>query len=91
MKKIETEMCAAVKERREWSSGNTSVVVCQGDVYVHLHGHVIYCDYGEFTLAGHNTNLTRSRLRALGVDVRVKKGKPQYKGEVINENNWYSI
>lgn len=91
MRKIEETMCAAVKMRREWSSGNTSVVVCQDNVYVHLHGHIIYCDYGEFTLAGHNTNLTRSRLRALGVDVRVRNGKPLYKGEYIDSNKWYNV
>ena len=96
MRKIEQAMCAAVKARRNWSSGNTQVIVSLDRVHVevYLHGNIIYTESSGvkcFTLAGWNTPTTRSRLRALGVNVSTKNYVPMYKGAVINENKWYNI
>lgn len=101
MRKIEEAMCAAVKERRYWKSGNTEVNV-RKDAYgfehveVRLHSNLIWKwneteDMTEFTLAGWNTNTTRSRLNALGVDVCTRQYVPICNGHEINENKWYCI
>ena len=101
MRKIEEAMCAAVKERRYWKSGNTEVNVRYdylGSVHieVRLFDNLIWKyngaeDLTEFTLAGWNTNTTRSRLNALGVGVYQKKGLPMCNGKEIGENEWYNI
>lgn len=101
MRKIEKAMCAAVKERRYWKSGNTEVNVRYdylGSIHVEvrLFGHLIWKyneaeDMTEFTLAGWNTNTTRSRLNALGVGVFQKNFAPIYKGAMIDENKWYEV
>ena len=94
MRKIEEAMCAAVKERRDWKSGNTEVVNAYWCVNVYLHGNLIYREYldgtVEFTLAGWNTVTTRSRLNALGIEVRQKNFNAIYNGEEINESKWYN-
>lgn len=98
MRKIEEAMCAAVKERRNWQSGNTRVQVKDGGnwVKVYLWDNLIYTECLEdgakrFTLAGWNTNTTRSRLRALGVDVCQKDYRAYYKNRFIYKNEWYRI
>ena len=101
MRKIESAMCAAVKEHRYWKSGNTEVNVRYDylgciHVEVRLHGNLIWKyneaeDVKEFTLAGWNTNTTRSRLNALGVGVYQKNFKPMYNGKEIDKNEWYNI
>lgn len=101
MSKIEEAMRDAVKARTNWQSGNTSVVVSDGGnwVKVMLHGNLIYADSQEsgecmFTLAGWNTNVTRSRLRALGIDVRGtmgENGQPYCQGKAINAKKWYKF
>ena len=80
MRKIEEAMCAAVKERRNWESGNTRVKVHDGGnwVKVFLHGNLIYTDCQEsgersFTLAGYDTQTARNRCRALGADTKVMR------------------
>lgn len=87
-------MLAAVCERRNWSSGNTSVNVTDNVVRVSLHGNHIYSDNmgcKSFTLAGWVSNTTISRLRALGVDVYRKDYKPMYEGREIDSAEWYNI
>ena len=74
MRKIEKEMIAAVKDRRNWKSGNTEVFVTQlGDTAVKLHGSTIAVFMHG--IDGHPCNTawqkwptrtTASRLRALG-------------------------
>ena len=101
MRKIESAMCAAVKERRYWKSGNTEVNVRYDylgmiHIEVFLHGNMIWRwneaeDITEFSLARWNTNTTRSRLNTLGVGVYQKNFAPMYKGEVIDKNKWYKI
>lgn len=98
MRKIEEAMCEAVKNRKNFERSNTRVQVRDGGnwVKVFLHDNLIYTSCQEsgkaqFTLAGWDTNTTRSRLRALGVDVCHVNGVPVYKGEVINDEKWYFV
>lgn len=79
MRKIEEKMLQAVAMRRDWSSGNTSVMVnYNGDVLVRLHGNLI-CRITKskrvFSSCGWATNTTRSRLNALGCDCHIVKGE----------------
>ena len=87
MRKIENEMLAAVRGFRTWSSGNTAVVRHRSPdggavvARVYLHGnHIADVPVGGpvvvnvETLRRWTTSTTVSRLRALGVDVRVKGG-----------------
>ena len=85
MRKIEKEMNYAISQGRNWSSANTMVRVEPETRLrkVYLHGHHIadvdVCSSGWGwsghvkpnleTLADWPTNTTKSRLRALGVDV----------------------
>lgn len=102
MRQIEKAMCAAVKARFNWHCSNTEVKVEGNSVKVYLHGNLIYKEniagVAAFTLAGWNSNTTRSRLKALGVHVRSKNFAPQvYKnGEWIDirsndSNEWYMV
>lgn len=89
-------MLAAVRGRYNWKNDNTAVVVHEGgDVDVILHGNRIYstsvCGGAWFTLAGWNTPTTRSRLRALGVEVMQKQRIPYYKGEAIDATSLYLV
>ena len=82
MRQIEKAMCAAVEARFNWYCSNTQVKVNDNKVEVYLHGNLIYKKQGgvaSFTLAGWNSNTTRSRLRALGVSVRYYDHTPQMK------------
>ena len=89
-------MCAAVKARKNWKVGNTQVVrLDDGSVLVFLHGNRIYEEYSDgyklASLAGWNTLTTRSRLRALGVDVCQRKGEPCLNGQIISKYSWYEV
>ena len=92
MRKIETEMNRAINQGRNWSSANTTVHVepTNGWRYVYLHGHHIATvdtdnevDPNLETLADWPTNTTKSRLRALGVDVYTKAGTTYVNGSAI--------
>ena len=98
MRKIENGMCAAVKAHQDWHLDNTEVKVKGDNVKVYLHGNLIYKKQGcvaSFTLAGWNSNTTRSRLRTLGVGVRCYNDAPQMEvnGEWvdISSNEWYNV
>jgi len=94
MRKIEKEMLAAVRERKNWSCGNTRVSVADNVVRVLLHGNCIYSVNGNcksFTLAGWVSNTTMSRLRALGVDVCRKDYNPMCEGREIDSTKWYNV
>ena len=94
MRKIEKEMLVAVCERRNWSSGNTSVHTDGNVVRVYLHSNHIYSDSmgcKSFSLAGWVSNTTMSRLRALGVDVYRKDYKPMHDGMEIDSAEWYNV
>lgn len=88
-------MCAAVQERRNWSESNTRVdVLSCGSFHVYLHNNLIYREVAGrkmFTLAGWNTNTTKSRLRALGVDVESKRRGVYYNGKEISSREWHNV
>ena len=70
MRKIESEMQAAIVERRNWSNSNTTVSVdSEGNTDVLLHGHRIasISTTGDLTLSscGYKTTTTKSRLNAI--------------------------
>ena len=70
MRKIEALMIAAVKNGRDWKSGNTSVDVTDNGIIVRLHGnkiaHLSHLDNCLWvTDAGWQTTTTKSRLNAL--------------------------
>ena len=69
MRKIEEQMNAAIRENRNWSSGNTSVTTSDDGVSnVYLHGNLIATvDDDSLTLfdGGWQTVTTKSRLNAL--------------------------
>lgn len=70
MRKIEQQMCAAVKENRNWQSANTSVHFDEesGISIVRLHGNKIAeIDDTSMTIfdGGWQSNTTKSRLNAL--------------------------
>jgi hypothetical protein len=70
MRKIESEMQAAIVERRDWSKSNTSVTVdSEGTTQVRLHNNLIatISNNGDVKLSscGWETNTTKSRLNAV--------------------------
>lgn len=95
MRTIEKMMCAAVNGRKSWMLSNTSVSINRenGEVRVYLHGNCIYRknNEGEFiNLCGWNTNTTRSRLRALGIDICTKNYTPYLNGVAVSCNGWHA-
>ena len=90
MRKIEDEMVRAAHSMRDWRSGNTEVKVDEGISKVYLHGHHIATvgflggvQVNVDTLRRFPTNTTKSRLRALGVDVYTKNHVTYLNGEPI--------
>ena len=68
MRKIETQMNAAIKADKNWSSGNTQVVTNDGVSTVYLHGNKIaMIDDTSMTIfdGGYQSVTTKSRLNAL--------------------------
>jgi hypothetical protein len=68
MRKIETQMIAAVKGDKNWSKDNTSVIIEDGVSKVYLHGNLIAeVDDESIKLydGGWQTTTTKSRLNAL--------------------------
>lgn len=72
MRKIEQQMVAAIRERKNWKSGNTEVVHSDGGKYfkVYLFGNLIASgkDAGLVTRlddCGYRTVTTKSRLNAM--------------------------
>jgi hypothetical protein len=83
MRKIENEMIKAIHSQKRWSMANTIVSpIDDANVAVYLHGHeiAIVNTYNGFTMTNvdtlrrYPTNTTKSRLRALGVNVATRKG-----------------
>lgn len=81
MRKIEAQMVQAVNSRKACSLGNTTVYPVVGGMGISLHCNPIakvdelgkvYADL--HTLRNWSTNTTKSRLRALGVNVTTKRG-----------------
>jgi hypothetical protein len=68
MRKIETQMIAAVKGNKNWTKDNTSVIIEDGVSKVYLHGNLIAeVDDESIKLydGGWQTTTTKSRLNAL--------------------------
>ena len=95
MRKIEQDMLSAIANGENWQSGNTSVTNDDEGITVRLHGHRIAWIPAHFgrslrwlevdieTLRRWPTVTTKSRLRALGVDLTQTKGKIYIDGEFI--------
>ena len=68
MRKIESQMCKAIQNNLNWSSGNTQVVTNDGISTVYLHGNKIaLVDDTSMTIfdGGYQSTTTKSRLNAL--------------------------
>lgn len=68
MRKIESQMNAAINAGRDWSSANTSVHFNEGVAVVRLHGNKIAevgDDFMTIFDGGWQSNTTKSRLNAL--------------------------
>ena len=84
MRLIEQQMNNAIHSKSTWSKDNTEVIYfANSDVsMVFLHGHkiAVFDHYNDEIIADINTlslwptRTTKSRLRALGVDVYTRKG-----------------
>lgn len=95
MRTIESLMCDAVRGRKNWSLLNTRVYIDRetGEVSVYLHENCIYRRNGKgifINLCGWNTVTTRSRLRALGIDICQKDYTPYLNGVAISCNGWHA-
>ena len=68
MRKIESQMVAAIKSNKDFKVANTEVISCTNVSDVYLHGHLI-ARIGETWIelfdGGYQTNTTRSRLNAI--------------------------
>jgi hypothetical protein len=92
MRTIEKQMNQAIRERRNWRSGNTTVAACPGaggcDVFLHGN-HIANVGPGgtvivnRATLRDWPTPTTKSRLRALGVNVTTKAGVTYVDGKEV--------
>jgi hypothetical protein len=92
MRKIEKQMVAAVQNLAKWRLDNTSVSpIDDVNCAIYLHGHEIalinqrsgLVMVNENTLKAYPTNTTKSRLRALGVDVTTRKGVTYLYGKPV--------
>jgi len=90
MRKIERQMNAAIRERRNWAGSNTTVMINENNnkAKVYLHGNLIaeVCD--EFVAifdGGWQSVTTKSRLNALLDEFRPHVG-------VVQRNfNWFIV
>ena len=95
MRKIELDMLKAIRNRKDWKNSNTMVEPLQDYCNVYLHGSHIAEVYvhplsgrhtvkvNEDTLLEYPTRTTLSRLRALDVDVYIRKGVVYLNGEPL--------
>jgi len=68
MRKIESQMCAAIQANQDFKSGNTQVITIEGVSFIYLHGNQIATvDEDSMTIydGGWQSNTTKSRLNAL--------------------------
>lgn len=88
MRKIEQQMIAAVKAKKNWESGNTRVEKVDEFMDVYLHGNHIACVGWQAvpnptTFKRWPTRTTVSRLRALGINASIRQFAPCINGEPI--------
>ena len=80
MRKIEFDMVKAVRENKPFKRDNTQVKIDLNTAHVFLHGNHIASVVNDIvmvnvdTLKAYPTVTTKSRLRALGVNVYTKNG-----------------
>jgi hypothetical protein len=79
MRQIEKKMIDAIKQGRNFTLDNTHVKIDANTAHVFLHGNHIASVVNDVIVNKHTLKLfptptTKSRLRALGVDVYTKKG-----------------
>jgi len=68
MRKIETQMNAAIQNNTDWKNANTEVITIEGVSFVYLHGNQIASvDDDSMTIfdGGYQSTTTKSRLNAL--------------------------
>ena len=68
MRKIETQMNAAILNEKDWKKDNTQVINIEGVSFVYLYNHLIAMvgdTWLELFDAGYQTNTTKSRLNAI--------------------------
>lgn len=89
MRTIEQEMLAAFNSNADFHKGNTSVIITDKYVFVKLHGHIIclkdiHTNKIYYSCCGYYTNVTKSRLNALGANIKqvnyqwLQDGKPYH-------------
>ena len=90
MRKIEKKMLEAIEQGRDFTLANTHVKIDANTAHVFLHGNHIasVVQNGKVmvnldTLRAYPTSTTKSRLRALGVDVYTKNFKTFLNGEEV--------
>ena len=90
MRKIEKFMLAAIEHHVPWSMNNTQVSIDANTAHIFLFGkHIASVVKGGTpivnldTLRKYPTTTTKSRLRALGVNVYTRKGITFVNGEEI--------
>ena len=80
MRQIEKKMIDAIKQGRNFTLDNTHVKIDANTAHVFLHGNHIASVVNDNvmvnrdTLRKYPTNTTKSRLRALGVNICTKQG-----------------
>ena len=89
MRVIEKKMIQAIEHRRNFTLANTHVKIDANTAHVFLHGNHIASVVNDNVMVNKDTlrlfptPTTKSRLRALGVDVYTKKGVTYLNGEEV--------
>lgn len=97
MRQIEKNLIEAVRNRKTWKQTNTRTQIIQNlgnpaddKVLVYLHDNHIATVYHDGSIEPNTatfrawpTTTTASRLRALGIDVSIKKFEPHINGQPI--------
>lgn len=104
MRKIEEKLVSAIEKWQPFHLDNTDFRIVDdglGEVYLHdnciakviKHNQLLagraYIYISEISLCGWNTPTTRSRLRALGIDICQKDFMPILEGRPINPTIWH--
>ena len=92
MRQIEKMMVLAVANNQNFKLSNTEVKVLNNNVFVALHGNLIFARVNNkeyYSNAGWNTRTTASRLRALGADYSTNSKKRNC--DLISKNEMLDI
>ena len=89
MRQIEKKMIDAIQQGRNFTLDNTHVKIDANTAHVFLHGNHIASVVNDNVMVNRDTlkrfptNTTKSRLRALGVNVSTKQGITYLNGEEV--------